>query len=119
MRVLGNVPGNLVEMQLHCSGICEGQRQCRSCAPGRADGAEQVGAFIALVGGLDGSCATPGPLTDEAVLLADTGFVLEPDLDLFPARHAGKVGRERAREVFLNAWMTSPSCLGCRGLALT
>ena len=102
MGVLGNVPGNLVEMQLHCSGICEGQRQRCSCAPGWADGTEQVGAFIALVGGLDGSCATLGPLTDEAVLLADAGFVLEPDLDAF-VRVVGGDLRDERRSFFLKA----------------
>ena len=56
--------------------------------------------------------AAPRPLPREAVLLADPRLVLEPDLDLLLARHPRKVGSERAREVFLNAWMTSPSCLG-------
>jgi hypothetical protein len=32
--------------------ICEGQRQRRSCAPGRAEGAEQVGALPTAVLGL-------------------------------------------------------------------
>jgi hypothetical protein len=36
---------------------------------------------LSLIGGLSWSRSAPGPLADEAVLLADPGFVLEPDFD--------------------------------------
>ena len=112
VRASGDVQGDLVDVPLHGVGVGEGQRQRRAHAARRADGAEQVGALVALVCGLGRPRAAPRPLPDEAVLLADPRLVLEPDLDLLLARHARKVGSERAREVFLNAWMTSPSCLG-------
>ena len=54
----------------------------------------------------------PRPFPEDAILLAYAGLVLEPDLDLLLAGHASEVGRERAREVFLNASTISPSCLG-------
>ena len=108
----GDMQGYLVEMTLHGVGVRKGQRQRRADAARRADGAEQVGALVTLIGGLGRPRAAAGPLSDKAILLADPRLVLEPDLDLSLARHACEVGRERAGKVFLNAWMTSPSCLG-------
>jgi hypothetical protein len=96
-------PGDLVEVELHRVGVGEGQRERGAGAAGRADGAEQVGALVALVGGLAGPRSAPGPLPHEAVLLADAGLVLEPDLDGFASRDAGEMGSQRGREVFLNA----------------
>ena len=69
-------------MGLHGLGVGEGQGEGRADAARWADGAEQIGALVALVGRLPRPRAAPGPLPDEAVLLADPGLVLEPDLDL-------------------------------------
>src|SRR5829696_5802999 len=67
---------DLVEVELHglAVGIGHGERGA-GCAR-RADGAEQIGALVALVGGLARARAAPRPLPHEAVLLADAGFVL-------------------------------------------
>jgi LytS/YehU family sensor histidine kinase len=46
---------------------------------GLADGAEQIGALVALVGGLARPRSPLGALTDEAVLLTDVRFILDPD----------------------------------------
>jgi len=63
----------------------------------------QVGALVALVGGLARPGSALGPLPHKAVLLADAGLILEPDLDrLVP----GKVGQMRFQgrgPGFLNA----------------
>ena len=91
VRASGDVEGDLVEVQLHGLGVGEGQGQRRTDAARRADGAEQVGALVALVGGLGRPRAAPRPLPDEAVLLADAGFVLEPDLELLLARQIGEM----------------------------
>lgn len=88
-------------MELHHVSIGMGQRQRRADAARGADRSEEVGVLIALVGRLDRSRPTPGPLPDEAVLLADAGFILEPDLDLPALGYAREVRRERAAEVFL------------------
>jgi hypothetical protein len=101
MSALGDVERYLFDVELHHLGIGEGQRQSRADASGRADRAEEIGVLVALVGGLDGPRSLARPLPDEAVLLADPRFVLEPDLDPALARYALEVGRERAREVFL------------------
>ena len=71
-----DIARDLVEVKLHHVGVRVGQRQSRSDAAGRADRAEQIGVVIALVGGLCGPRPAPGPLTDEAILLANSGFIL-------------------------------------------
>lgn len=72
----GDMPGYLVEMELHGVGV--GVRQGEGCpfAARGTDRAEQVGVFVALIGGLTRPCSALGPLADEAVLLADPGFIL-------------------------------------------
>jgi len=103
MRPLGDVARDFVEVKLHHVRISIGQRQRRSHASRRADRAEQIGVVIALVGGLYGPRSTPGPLADDAVLLADPGFVLEPDFDRRRLGDSIEMSLQRAREVFLNA----------------
>lgn len=101
MGAAGDVAADLVKVKLHGLGVGEGQRQRRARAARRADGAEQVGALVALVGRLAGARAAAGPLADDAVLLADPGFVLEPDLDRLALRQIGEMGAQRGLEVFL------------------
>ena len=79
--------------------------------PGRK-GVGNYGRFVALVGRLPRSRAAPGPLPHDAVLLADAGLVLEPDLDRLALGQVGKVRAQRAREVFLYASTISPSWPG-------
>jgi hypothetical protein len=100
---LGDVARYFVEMELHhvCIGI--GKRQGRSDTPRWADRAEQIGVVIALVGGLPWPRSSPGPLPNLAVLLADPGFVLEPDFDRRRLGQPFEMGLQRAREVFLKA----------------
>jgi hypothetical protein len=88
-------------MQLHHLRVDIGERERRALAPGRTDRAKQIGVFVALIGGLTRTCSTPSPLTDQAVLLADAGLVLEPDLDGRLRRQIGQMRLQRRGEVFL------------------
>ena len=103
MGTLGDVAGDFVEVELHHVSVGVGQHEGRPDAAGRADRAEQIGVVVALVGGLSGPRSTPGPLADEAVLLANSGFILEPDFDRRRLGDAFEMSPQRAREVFLNA----------------
>lgn len=118
MSFLGDMQGDLVEMELHRLGVGEGQCKSRADAPGWTDRAEQVGTLVALIGRLDWPRAAPRPLPDDTIFLADPGFVLEPDLDPLAPRYGADMGFERAGEIFLKASMVRLSCIGCRGLAL-
>src|SRR3954471_21406131 len=104
--------GDRVEVELHGLRVGEGQRQGGTRAAGRADGPEQVRAFVALVGRLSRPCSAPRPLPHEAVLLADAGLVLEPDLDGLARREAAQMGSQRGRKVFLNASIVRGSWAG-------
>jgi hypothetical protein len=80
-------------MKLHGLRVGKRQRQCRANASRRADRAEQVCRFVALIGGLSRAGSPSGPLPDNAVLLADTSLILEPYLD---RRVFGQTGQVRA-----------------------
>ena len=100
MRPLGDVARDFVEVKLHHVGISIGQRQRRSHASRRADCSEQIGVVAALIGGLPWPRSAPGPLADEAVLLANSGFILEPDFHRRRLGDAFQMSLQRAREVF-------------------
>jgi hypothetical protein len=100
---LGDIARDFVEVKLHHVGVGVGQREGRPDAPRGADRAEQIGVVVALVGGLPWPRPAPGPLPNLAVLLADPGFILEPDFDRRRLRQAVEMSLQRAREVFLKA----------------
>ena len=76
-----NMAGDFFEMQLHGFGVSMRQSKCRTCAAGRTNGPKQIGVGIALIRWLARSRSTLGPLPHDAVLLADTRLILEPDLN--------------------------------------
>jgi hypothetical protein len=88
-------------MQLHHLRVDMGERQRRALAPGWTNRAKQIGVFVALIGRLTRTCSTPSPLTDQAILLADAGFVLEPDFDGRSRRQMSEMRLQRRVEVFL------------------
>jgi len=116
---LGNMAADFVEMKLHGVGVGIGQSKRRARAARRTDRTEEIGILVALVGRLARPRAAAGPLPYEAVLLADPGFILEPDFDCLALLQAGQMGAQRACEVFLNSSMIRASCAGWRGRALT
>ena len=120
MGAVGDVERDFVEVELHHVGVGIGQRQRRPDAAGGADGAEQIGVVIALVGGLPWPRSAPGPLPNLAVLLADAGLVFKPDFNRRRFGQAFEMSLPAClREVFLNASTIGLSaCAGWRGLAL-
>lgn len=83
-------------MKLHGLRVGIRQSQRRACPSRRTNGAEEIGAFVALVGRLARSRSTPRPLPDAAILVADARFVLEPDFDGSIGRQIGEMGAQRA-----------------------
>ena len=106
MGLGGDVAADLVEMHLHGIGVGEGQHEGGPLAPPGADGAEQVGVGVSLIGGQAWACSRLGPNARAAILLPQPGLVLEPDLDPLGLGQTGYVGRECAGKVFLNASIT-------------
>ncbi|BAK82519.1 hypothetical protein GLX_01070 [Komagataeibacter medellinensis NBRC 3288] len=103
---------DFLDMQLQASRAGEWERQASGLAARRADRPELPGIVVALVGRLAWPLVAPGPLPDDAVLLADPGLVLKPDLYRLSLLQMAGVGARDAREVFLNASMTAGSCPG-------
>ena len=118
MSLAGHVTADLAQMHLHGLGFGPRQQERRPFAVFRADGTEQVGTLIALIGGLTRARTLLRPQACLAVLLPDTRFVLEPDFNRRLLRQIGYVRCKRVGEVFLNALMILSSCLGCCGRAL-
>lgn len=110
MRALGDCAGDFIDVKLHGLGVGMRQGERRACAPRRTNGAEQIGALIALVGRLAGPRSAPRPLPHETVLLADPRLILEPDFDRLAPRDVGQMGVQRGGEVFLNVAMIRSSC---------
>jgi hypothetical protein len=119
VSALSDIACDLVEVELHHVGVRVGQGESRPNTAGRTDRAKQIGVVVALVGRLARPRSAPGPLAHEPVLLADPGFVLEPDFDRRRLGDALEMSLQRAWEVFLNASTIRSSCAGWRGLALT
>ena len=86
-----------------------GQRERRPDAAGRADRAEQIGVFVALICGLARPGSASCPLPNLAVLLADAGLVLKPDFNRrrFPAVPRDKHVHARAGSFM--EWPAPPS----------
>ena len=103
MGALGDVARDFVEVELHHVGVDIGQREGRPNAAGGADGAEQIGVVITLVGGLPWPRPAPGPLPNPAVFLADAGLILKPDFDRRRLWQSVEMSLQRVREVFLKA----------------
>ena len=83
--------------------LAKGEQEGGALGSHGADGTEQVGVGVAPIGGQarPGTCLRPDPRA--AVLLSQSGLVLEPDLDPLGLGQTGYVGRQRGGEVFLNA----------------
>ena len=103
------------EMQLHGLRVSMRQGECCTGAACRANGTKEIGVGIALVGGLAWPCSTPGPLPHDAILLANAGLILEPDLNSRRGRNVVQVELQRGGKVFLKAAIVSASWPGWRG----
>ena len=103
------------QMLVHGLDADDGQHHGAAYAAGGAEGAEQIDPVESLVAQRAGAGAATRPDAGQRALLADPGFVLEPDLD----RPAGVLRAEgvgsKAREVFLKASWVARSVCGCSG----
>jgi hypothetical protein len=109
---------DLGQVQVHRRGVAERQDQGGPLAVKRTDGTEDAGRGVALVLRRGGSGPTPCPAAGDAVLLADAGFVGEPDLYRVEAEAPlARDACQRGGEVFLNASMAPIAWAWCFGRA--
>jgi hypothetical protein len=106
-----DVLGDFSKMQVHREAVAGGQDEARALAFLGANGAEDVGRTGSLILRSAGPRATLGPSACDLVLLADPGFILEPDfylvgLDAFFARDF----LQAAWECFLKSSIAPSAC---------
>ncbi len=99
---------DLVEMQFHRLGVARRQDETGRLAERRADSAEDIGRGGSLIFQGKRSCAAFGPPPRDLVLLADAGFVLEPEFERLACRSGDC--RQEGWNFFLNAATTASSC---------
>ena len=122
-NVAGEVPSGLIKQQHgvfagadHGADLCQVQVHRRCVAQRQdeggalafvwADGTEDVGRRVALVLWRRGPGAAPCPAAGDAVLLADAGFIGEPDLYRVEAEAlVARDACQRGGKVFLNVSM--------------
>jgi len=106
-----------LKMAFEGGGVRARQNERFGDAARRTGGAEDIGPVVTPVAGAAraGSFARPYPC--ERSLLADPGFVLEPDLKRLAARRLRQSFVYMAAEVFLNASCAASSDFGWRGRA--
>ena len=98
------------QMGVHRLGIAPRQNQTDALALLRTDGTEDIGPLGALIVRRARPCSALGPAARDLVLLADAGFVLEPDFDLYARFEALADRFDLGREVFLNASTANSFC---------
>ena len=98
-------------MKLHGFGVAGRQHEGGAGSAFRAYGAEQVGGLGPLIVIGPRTRARSGPAVGKLVLLADAHLVLEPNLYRCARGELRTDFRQAGGEVFLNASMTSASCL--------
>ncbi len=94
---------DLLQVLHHGKAIAERHDKARSFALARADGAEDVGPFGALILGRRGSTSPLGPPAGDFVLLTDASLVLEPNLYLGSTGEALSDFRQAGGELFLKS----------------
>jgi len=102
--------GDFRQMSIHRLGIAPRQHQADAFSLFRTNRAEDIDPFGALIVRRAGACSAPGPTACYLVLLADAGFILEPELDLY-ARFETLTDRfDLGWEVFLNTSTANSFC---------
>ena len=103
--------GDLREVQVHRLGVAGRQDQGRALAQLWTDRTENVGGRGALIAGRAWPGATLGPTAGNFVLLADPGFVLEPDFYVVAVdRLLARDGIQARGEAFLKSSITPSDC---------
>jgi hypothetical protein len=110
VTALRYLAADLLEVQVHRLRVGIRQDQGRTDVAMRADGAEYVGPFAALIPGWTASAL--GPDASQCALLTNPGFVLPPKFNRLFARMLGDRGFDQIGKVFLCVSCAAGSCCG-------
>ena len=111
MRARSDLGCDFIKMQLHGLAVAGWQHEGGAGSEFGADRTEHIGRLRALIVDRAGTRAFCGPAVGELVLLTHPHLVLEPHLYGCAGRECRADFRHAYSEVFLNAVMTSASCL--------
>ena len=115
MRSRRDAATDLGKVHGHGFGVGGWQDERRRDAALRADGAKDVGPFVALVARRTRSGSSFGPNASQRPLLTDARLVLEPDFERLASGMVGQFRHNRGGEFFLKASCASSSASGWRG----
>jgi hypothetical protein len=87
-----NASADFSQMHGHGFDVHGRQHQSSASATGWANSTEQIGPDKAPVAGRAGTASAPGPDASQRALLANSCFILEPDLDRFRSVSAERLG---------------------------
>lgn len=113
MGIGRDLAGDFGQVQAHGLGadLLHGQG-CGAATGGGADRSEQPGGAMAAVPWRRWAAASLGPDIGQRALLADPGFILEPDFERLATCRVREGVRDQGSEVFLNASCASASFCG-------
>ena len=80
----GHPRADFGKMQVHHFGVCCGCEHCSPDAPLWTYGTKNIGRVMAVIAYHERPCADRCPNISVGALLADAGFVLDPDFDRRP-----------------------------------
>src|SRR4051812_17337182 len=115
MRALWQGRGKAVEEGLHGHRADLGDDQREGLVAAGADGGVEPGGGVTVVDDAFGAEATLVPDPDAAALLAHTGLVLAPELDLGVGVTLGHLVQRGGKTPLLNRSCAALSALGWRG----
>jgi len=112
VTALRYLAADLLEVQVHRLRVGIRQDQGRTDVAMRADGAEYVGPFAALIPRRGWTASALGPDASQCALLTNPGFVLPPKFNRLFARMLGDRGFDQIGKVFLCVSCAAGSCCG-------
>ena len=113
--IVGQGVGELVEEQLHRGCVDTGEHEGEILATGGAHGGEDVGPLVADLPRPSWSLAAMPPAMTDPPFVADTGLVLEPELDALLWMRRLDALQAVAEPPFLKLSSASGSFSGCAG----
>ena len=107
-RIPADPAANFLQMQVHGVDVGVRQHEPGADAPGRTNGAKQVGTFVPLIAWRGRPAAALGPNTGQAAFLSNARFVLPPQLNRLALRGRRNDGGDKLGKVY---GMARPSSL--------
>lgn len=113
MHVWREMPGKVLQVEIHDPRIGIGHEPAVRLACVRANRAEEIDPFVVCL--LYGTRAATGfgPNSTDCALLTDTGFILKPEFDDLVGMQGAGLPQRLGEDVFLKSSCLAGSAFGC------